>query len=635
MSKNQKPPDPFERSGRQPYQTLKIPLKTILRDKEALPVLTQIVFDMNDLVIHTYQFIRLYLLHLLENNINFPIIDDTFILYSMKTLGTRDNRGRQSVNTDLQEKLDVFYVNEYQPLVSHEKVSLKNKTYLLPYLATHIHTAFSNNITERFTSHLLRFINQTSSHITEDKSILFQFKKRVFNLEGEKDKQFQEWKDIHLSHILPINIKKSVHYDVKVRPFSYLKGMLYMNSVLEEQERKLFQPIPLRTDIIPKYITLDTACLVSLFCPETNKDGKKSKKGELLKNIKENQRDIWSSFIDLKNKIFRNKHYQFSYQLQTDGIGCSLLFIRKDLAENKKWGSKIPIVEEKEYPQLESLDDQIIEELKPRKIIGCDPGKRSLVYMVDEEGNKLQYTAPQKRIESKSKRNAYVLGIEKRRSGIIEKETILSSYNGKTSNYSKFKSYLVEKTRLNNETKEFYQREVWRKMKFRSYSYGKKSIDVFLNKIKETFGENLLIGYGNWSRDTQMKHFMPTMNKGLRKLIHRKYYTITVNECLTSKTCCMCMSQLENHRDEKGRKIHRLLVCRGQGCVSSQNKKSVFKTRDLNSAVNILNLTRMWLDSKERPEEFKMKLRSSPSVSIVDGVRSEQSDTTREDKVEP
>ena len=618
---NPKPPDPFEKSERQPYQTLKIPLKTILRDKEALPVVTQIVFDMNDLVIHTYQFIRLYLLHLLENNINFPTIDDTIILYSMKTLGTRDNRGRQSVNTDLQEKLDVFYVNEYQPLVNHEKVSLKNKTYLLPYLVTHIHTAFSNNITERFTSHLLRFINQTTTHITEDRAMLFQFKKRLFNLEEEKDQPFQEWKLSHLENILPDNVKKSIHYDVKVRPFSYLKGMLYMNSVLEEKERKLFQPIPLRTDIIPKYITFDTACLVSLFCPDKDKEGKKSKKGELLKNIKENQRDIWSSFIDLNNKIFRNKHYQFSYQLQTDGIGCSLLFIKKDLAENKKWGSKIPVIEEKEYPQLESLDDQIIEELKPRKIIGCDPGKRSLVYMVDEEGNKLQYTAPQKRIESKAKRNAYVLGIEKRRSCIIEKETVLSSYNRKTSNLEKFKSYLVEKTRLNNETKEFYQREVWRKMKFRSYSYGKKSVDVFLNKIKETFGDNLLIGYGNWSRDTQMKHFMPTMNKGLRKLIHRKYDTITVNECLTSKKCCDCKSELENHRDEKGRKIHRLLVCRGQGCVSSQNKKVVFKTRDLNSAVNILNLTKVWIDRKERPEEFCHKLRSSPHEN--------------EDKVEP
>ena len=422
MPPRKKKPDPdklnpFERSGKQPYQTMKIPLKSILCDKEALPVMTQLVFDMNELVIHTYQFIRMYLLYLYKNNKDFPTIDDTFILYSMKTLGTRDTRGKKSVNTDLLEKLDTFYTNEYQPLVNHEKVSLLNKTYLLPYLATHIHTAFSNNITERFTKHLLRFINITTSHITEDKSILFHFKNRLFNLEEEKYVKFIEWKETYLSHILPSrdDIKKSIHYDVKVRPFSYLKGMLYMNSVLEEHERKLFQPIPLRTDIIPKYITLDTACLVSLFCPEKNKDGTKSKKGELLKHIKDNKVDIWSYFINLDNKIFKNKHYQFSYQIQTDGVGCSLLFIRKDLVENKKWGSKIPITEEKDYPYLESLDDTELTKLKSRKIIGCDPGKRSLVYMVDEEGTKLQYTAPQKRIESKAKRNAYVLGIEKQR----------------------------------------------------------------------------------------------------------------------------------------------------------------------------------------------------------------------------
>jgi len=622
MPPHKKKPDPdklnpFERSGKQPYQTLKIPLKTILCDKEALPVLTQIVFDMNELVIHTYQFIRLYLLHLYKINTDFPTIDDTFILYCMKTLGTRDNRGKKSVNTDLLEQLDTFYTNEYQPLVNHEKVSLLNKSYLLPYLATHIHTAFSNNITERFTTHLLRFINLTTTHITEDKSTLFQFKNRLFNLEVEKDVKFIEWKDTHLSHILPTTpIKKSIHYDVKVRPFYYLKGMLYMNSVLEEQERKLFQPIPLRTDIIPKYITLDTACLVSLFCPEKNRDGTKSKKGELLKHIKDNQQDIWSSFINLKNKIFKNKLYQFSYQLQTDAVGCSLLFIRKDLVENKKWGSKIPIVEEKEYPYLESLDDAELVKLKSRKIIGCDPGKRSLVYMVDEEGRKLQYTAPQKRIESKAKRNAYVLGIEKRRFGISKKETLLSDYNGKTSHYEKFKIYLVEKSKLNKETSDFYQKDIWRKMKFRSYSYSKKSVDVFLNKIKETFGDNLLIGYGNWSRDTQMKNFMPTMGKGFRKLIHKKYDTITINECMTSKNCCDCLSTLENYKDTKGKKIHRLLVCKGVECVRSQNKKAVFKTRDLNSAINILNLTKKWIFKKERPTEFKSKYRSSLSVNL-------------------
>jgi hypothetical protein len=51
----------------------------------------------------------------------------------------------------------------------------------------------------------------------------------------------------------------------------------------------------------------------------------------------------------------------------------------------------------------------------------------------------------------------------------------------------------------------------------------------FLNKIKETC-ENILIGYGNWSRSTQMKQFMPTMNKGLWKEIHKRYNTITINE---------------------------------------------------------------------------------------------------------
>jgi hypothetical protein len=78
--------------------------------------------------------------------------------------------------------------------------------------------------------------------------------------------------------------------------------------------------------------------------------------------------------------------------------------------------------------------------------------------------------------------------------------------------------------------------------------------------------------------------------------------------------CCDCKSELENYRDKKGRKIHRLLVCKSQVYVSSQNKKAVYKTRHLNSAINILNLTKKWLEKKERPYEFCHKLRSSLSV---------------------
>jgi hypothetical protein len=623
MVKKKKPKDTFQEfrnNEKYAYKTFKIPLKNILLNHNTIqPVINNLVFEMNDLVIHTYQFIRLYVLNCYTNNNTLPIIDETFILYCIKTLGLRDNRGKKGKDTELLEILDAFYKNEYQPLLNHEKTNLKNTTFLLPYLATQIHTSLHNNFQEHFIQHFLRFINKTINEITEDKAVIFQFKKQLLEL-NETDEIFSNWKLTHLSNILPTEIKKSIHYDIKVRPFEYLKGMIYMNSVLEKQESKLFQPLPLRNNIIPKHIIIDTASLINLFCPEKDKEGNKVKKGELLSNVKENQNEVWCNFLDLKNKIFKNKHYQFHNQIQTDGISCCLLFIRKDL-KDKKWGSRVHVLQEHDFYNIEDLSREQLDTLKERNIVGCDPGKRSLVYMMDKNGNKLQYTAPQRKRESKAKTNQRILLEEKKRNGIIEKETHLSFQNSKSVDYEKFKNYLIEKDKLNKETSKFYKKEVWRKMKFRQYSYGKKSIDTFLNKIKETFGENILIGYGNWSRSTQMKHFIPTMNKGLRKLIHKKYDTITINECNTSKKCCDCNKDLEYYKDKEGKKVFRLLVC--SNCVSCENKKIVFRTRDANSSINIMKLTSCWIEKQERPLCFQISSFTSSRIK------------TEEEKVRP
>ena len=609
----------FRNNDKASFQTIKTTLKSILLNRnETQSEINDLVFEMNDLMIHSYQFIRLYILHCYTNQLPLPDINDTFIIYSIKTLGVRDNRGKKGADTELLEKLEEFYRTEYQPLLNHEKTPLKNTTFMLPYLATQIHTSLSNNAQEHFIQHFLRFINKTTNEITEDKAVLFQFKRQILELETETNNLFNEWKHTHLPHIFPQNIKKSIHYDVKVRPFYYLKGMLYMNSVLENQENKLFQPLPLRNNIIPKHIVLDTACLVSLFCPENDKNGNKTKKGELLKNIKDNQHDIWSGFLNLKHKVFKNKHYQFHHQIQTDGVSCCLLFIRKDL-KDKKWGSKVPTLHEQDFYNIEDLSKEQLEELKPRNIVGCDPGKRSLVYMMDGNGNKLQYTAPQRKIESKTKCNQRILSEEKKKNNINEFETELSTENSKSVDYDKFKSYLVEKDKLNKKAKEFYQRDTWRRMKFRQYSYGKKSMDTFLNKIKETFGEKILIGYGNWSRSTQMKHFMPTMNKGLRKQIHKKYDTITINECNTSKKCCECHNNLEYYRHKNGEKQFRLLVC--SNCVRPQVKQTVFRTRDANSSINIMNLTKSWIEKQERPLCFHISSFTTSDKKEVEKVR--------------
>jgi hypothetical protein len=587
----------FRNLEKSKFKTIKTTLKSVLlKHSEVQPIITNLVFEINDLVIHTYQFIRLYILYCFHNNLAFPIFDNkfTFIKYCIKTLGMKSNSGRKSKDTQLLDTLQEFYTKEYQPLLNHTKTNLVNKSHLIDIIAEQIQVCISNNIQEHFIQHFLRFINKTTNKITEDKKELFELKHKLLMLE-ETNEKFNIWKLTHLPNIFPNNIKQSIYYDVKVRQFEYLKGLLYMNSVLETQENKLFQPLPLRNNIIPKNVKFDSSCIAELFCPESEK------KGEVLKKITNYQNVLWSSLLNMKHKLFKNKHYTFYNEITTDGISCSLLFIRKDCKGEENKNKQINS-EDYDYISIEELDNQQLEILKSRNIVGLDPGKRSLVYMMDGQGNKLQYTAPQRKKESMVKRNQVILQREKKNNKINEYENVLSLQNSKSVNYNHFKSYLVEKDILNKQTIEFYKKEVWRKMKFRQYSYGNKSLDIFLNNIEKTFGENILICYGNWSRTSQMKHFMPTMNKGLRKLIHKRYDTITINECNTSKKCCDCFQDLKYYRNKENKEEFRLLVC--SNCVSCENKKIVFRTRDANSSINIMNLGKCWIYKQQRPNEF-------------------------------
>ena len=114
---------------------------------------------------------------------------------------------------------------------------------------------------------------------------------------------------------------------------------------------------------------------------------------------------------------------------------------------------------------------------------------------------------------------------------------------------------------------------------------------------------------------------MPTMNKGLRKLIHRRYDTITINECNTSKKCCDCNNDLEYYKDKEGKKVFRLLKC--SDCVRQEVKQTVFRTRDANSSINIMKLTQTWIETQERPLCFQISSFTSSRLK------------TEEEKVRP
>ena len=108
----------FRHNEKASFQTIKTTLKSVLLNRnEIQPEINNLVFEMNDLMIHSYQFIRLYILHCYSNQLSLPEIDDTFILYCIKVLGVRDNRGKKSADTELLEKLDKFYITEYLSLI--------------------------------------------------------------------------------------------------------------------------------------------------------------------------------------------------------------------------------------------------------------------------------------------------------------------------------------------------------------------------------------------------------------------------------------------------------------------------------------------------------------------------------------
>ena len=573
------------------FKTFKVPLKSICKE-EFLPKIEEVVIKLNELVIHSYQFIRLFILYCYNNNFDFEITEE-FIRQSISILGDTKIRGICK-NKELHEKIKWFYLNQYQPLVNHIKPDISNMTHFTASIATQLYTMYSNNALQRFESHFRRFVNETVPGTNKEKNdFKFTLLSNDHSSRLDINPIYYTWYNEHMKNILQGLPNKSIYYDLKVRPLFYLKGMLYMNTILEGLDKKLFQPLPLRSSIIPMNIMFTTTAITRYFTECQPKDILKSE----IK-VSKNTEFAWSQILHLDRKVFKSTNYSFYYMMNTDGISCSLTFIRKDLIWKKQDKRDTP-AEELHFPKIEQMRDQDLVYMRENcNIIGCDPGKRNLVYMVNDQKKHLTYTNPQRQHESKSKRNKIILERWKKKEKINQLEERISECNSKTMNYIKFQEYLREKVLLNQNTKDFYQHKTHRTMKLRTFIYGKKSIDNFINKIGKTFddGRRIVIAYGDWSETTQMKNSAPSLGKGLRKLIHRKYFTFSVNEMYTSKRCNKCFEDLENFKDKKSKKVHRLLVC--STCVSSENKKVTYRSRDINAGINIMNVAKHYMRYK-------------------------------------
>jgi hypothetical protein len=670
-----KPAEPPDKKPLHSHQSIKTSLKSILsknvknRD-EIYEIIQSLVIDLHHIITDTYLFLRLYFLYLFNNKLlPLPVIDEDFIKDVFHTIGVKGERGRPITKESRLkriEELEIFYEKEFKEIYGHEKHSLVNISQALSYISTSIVTSIETNIKVHFPKRLAKFINVYGDlyyrkHYEEvdDKELddlLYKTKSAILRNEFKEVPEELEHLLKTVQSFLPKNIEKCVAYDVKTRPSEYLFAFLKINwyfekyndhiqSIIEklkggEQKNekeikkwnnkfvKLFQPLPLRLSNVPKYIKIDTKMLIELL----KEEGESSDVNE----VEGNKKKYWSKYFNLKHRIFRsekNKGYKFDYSIVTDGVGCTVCFSSSSSKNGKKKD------DEDDIPYIENLKKKDYPSLKNKKIIVGDPGKRNMMYLLDEQGNKLIYTNTWRDAGSQAKecRNAMNKMIKKE--GIKEKEQALSLHCSKTVDYKKFKEFIRVKHETSEKTEKFYQKEVMRKLRWRKCIGRRRTDDDFLNKIEKKFGkkEDVVVVLGDWNNKNTIKGLESTMGKGLKKLISKRFKTYQVNEFNTSKKCCNCSGDTEivtvEGKTRDGEEIDsgiRILGCRfcarksrkeslkeneiGRSKNGKQSILSPFKllTRDKNSCLNMLKIVRHIIDSKDhsRPKEFKKEEKS-------------------------
>ena len=398
-----------------------------------------------------------------------------------------------------------------------------------------------------------------------------------------------------------------------------------MNKQLEalstdENKYKLFNILPLRTRIIPNYITFDTASIINLLIEENSR--------KYLSNIKDTQKEIWDKFF--YTNTFKKNKYRFNYMIKSDGIGVSILFVRIDDKGNLVKVSKKQLMDmekQREIDDKQYIENQlnIKEILNSKNYICIDPNKDDIIYCMDKDNNKFRYTQNQRRLETRNKKYIKILDqISKttkiNNKSIKEIETELSNYNSKTCNFEKFIEYLKMKNKVNSILYEQYKTKIYRKLKWNRFINTQKSESKMINNFRNKYGtpENNVIILGDYDKGSHnMKNKEPIINKRIRKIFRANQYKIyLISEFRTSKLCSCCNNEVENFLirpsnkpKNKGRNelVWGLVCCKNKKCCQETKYNSRIFNRDMNATLNMINIVKSLIKTNKIPDIFTRK----------------------------
>ena len=153
-----------------PTTTVKTSLKNILKPTKYVGgfdinrIIQNHVRYINNITTHTYFFLKLMLIYYIEMNLEFPKIDDDFIVCIMKSITEKVKGGgvRPSIETiNTNNKIIDFYDKCYRQLIPDGEIRIEstNLSQFFKYESTTITTCIKNNIISQFSNRLSQYIN--------------------------------------------------------------------------------------------------------------------------------------------------------------------------------------------------------------------------------------------------------------------------------------------------------------------------------------------------------------------------------------------------------------------------------------------------------------------------------------------
>ena len=339
--------------------------------------ITNVILKANDILYICSHFYHAYLLFLFENNKDLPNIDSDFFRMCFKAISKKSSGPKpKGENLKLVNELELFYNNEFVYIIANAKKDFiiknikdiedckfdaVNLSYIIDIFEKEMEISMKNNIIINFFKYVHQYVNQhfikrnvqrltrdDYKKLDNDKKIKYnidkkeedviikELRKELMKVKNDlclndnnltSDFKYHKWIIDNKKIIFPIVEDNSMLYedDIKINYCKYLKHMLLMNSKLEENNKKMFSAIPLRTEITDKYITLNSSALKDIF-------------GEVDSGLTNEQ--MWKKYFNINEQKHKLKDYSFNFQISTDGYSVSINFIKNDKIEKKQQISK-------------------------------------------------------------------------------------------------------------------------------------------------------------------------------------------------------------------------------------------------------------------------------------------------------